>query len=380
MALGGVIAVVMVGLAWSSFGTLGFVQRMSNEADEAALRTQSVHEQQPPIDVPESPVDPPPAGSAMDGFSVPSDVGAVTEKRGKVSSVAGGDSDERGVRSALFPNGAANQAPPLSQVPFFARSWKSTRIGAGGAPDSDDRVQVEVPLTATAMPPALSAVCWGRSGDPVPVPSFVVGMFSQIPSAGHYAALANVSDANPWAVLLAWVPSRFMPPQPDGKNAAGQIIKAPTRGRDPKFYRREYNATWHANAEVKGGLSYEFLLAHRNALAVCIRERLHINAIRCAPSTSSPVALLHHCVCRKCAESTAHPTPKAVGKMPGFVATAPHRPLLLSKALVDSTPFLQQKPRVIAGMSKRGGAAAAPKAPYSGKCVQALSAPWLVGP
>jgi hypothetical protein len=274
----------------------------------------------------------------------------------------------RGVLSEKYANGAANQAPPYPRVPLFGASRQDV---------IDGRAQTFVEPGAP-KPQGSSAVCFDRNGDPTTVPLWVTSMFDTMPSEGHYAALAEAADANEWAALVAWVPERFMPPQPDGKNAAGQVMKAPTRGQDPEFYLKEYNATWHETANVKG-LPYHYQLLHRNALAVCVRERLHLSAVRCAPRTGLPPALIHHCPCRKCREPASHATP-AVGKIPGWTAETAHVPLLVPKALVAKTNFLQRKARPIPGISKRGADVAAIVAkhkPDDGPCVEAYSAPWL---
>lgn len=273
---------------------------------------------------------------------------------------------QRGVRSFTFPNGAANQAAPISAAPLL--QGHRTREYAGGSDGGGGGAGAFAATSAAAR-------CWDRNGDPTAVPKWVVALFALFKSEADYRAVAAAADGDPWALLVAWVPSRFMPPQRDGKNAAGQPIKAPTRGRDPDFYLREYNASWHATATV-AGLPYHYQLLHRNALAVCIRERLHTEAVRCAPSGSTglPTALLYHCVCRKCVPATAHQTPKSVGKAPEFDLSQPGKPLLLPAALARTLPAVLLNPPP---PMKTPSAKEAP-ARYDGKCVQALSAPWLV--
>jgi hypothetical protein len=298
------------------------------------------------------------------------------QQRGNDTQARKGDpGTKRGVSSWKFANGAANQAPPVPRVPLFAASESDVARGAG-------RVFVD---TASTSPlrrrgeDASASRCWNNDGEAVGVPRWAVGFFEQIPTEGHYAALAAATDDDPWAVLLAWVPQRFMAPQPQGRNAAGDVIKAPTRGRDPNFYLNEYNSTWHATADA-ASMPYHYQLVHRNALAVCVRERLHMTALRCVPRAGLAPALLHHCLCRKCSEAISHPAKPEFPRYPGWTSIKSYIPLILPKAMIDANPFLSQKPRVIAGLTKRG-----PNAPkqtnlpqYSGACVQALSAPWLV--
>ena len=47
---------------------------------------------------------------------------------------------------------------------------------------------------------------------------------------------------------------------------------------------------------------YVFQLGHRNAIAVCIRERIHLHVRRCRPNSKLPPILIHSCLCRKCDE------------------------------------------------------------------------------
>lgn len=287
----------------------------------------------------------PEAGSGSDTSDSHERATPTDDKAQRPQAPAAGSAAVGGGASSRYANGAVNHAPLRDPSPAFAG------------------------IEANA--PALEASginCWDRTGDGAAVPTWVAKLFAALPSIDHYEAALNATDGDPWTVLLGWVPSRFMGPQKDGVNAAGRVIKAPTKGRDPEFYLKEYNATW-STAFDDASLKWVFQLTHRNALAVCIRERLHIHAIRCTPRAGMTPMLLHYCPCRHCKEGASHRTK---GKAPGWTTAKAHVPLSLPSSIVQANDIVARPPRKIATPAQKV------KPRYNGTCVQALSAPWLV--
>jgi hypothetical protein len=179
--------------------------------------------------------------------------------------------------------------------------------------------------------------CWDRLGNPQKyIPTWVSPLFHSIGSTATYIDMYNATEHEQWAALIGWVPTKFMGPQPPGVKANGQVMIPPTRGRDYKYYLKEYNASenWHAvftepNSNVGGvggatasslfGQSpsdpYVFQLGHKNAIAVCIRERIHISVRRCRPNSELPPILIHSCMCRKCDDRTVPATSRYFEKL-----------------------------------------------------------------
>jgi len=215
-------------------------------------------------------------------------------------------------------NGAANRAPGIPLIPIFSSLLPTVEIHSA-------EVQ-----------------CYGLSGDGVEVPAWVLSLLSY--TEGGYEQL-NKALENPWNILLVWVPSKFMSyPQPHGVNSQGVKFEAPTRGRDPLYYTKEYNATWHLNLNFKKG-EYHVQVLHKNALAVCIRERLHINYFKCGVSQERLLPM-YSCACRHCVEPT-------VGKTKGKILPT-----------VKKETYKPSVPSVTVNNPNR-------------TCVPALAAPWL---
>jgi hypothetical protein len=203
-----------------------------------------------------------------------------------VNSESGGDA--KLLSSQSFANGAANRSPHRDPSPLRLPK------------------QAAVALTASDIE------CWGISGEGAAVHGWAVPLFTAI--APHWDTFVDATTKDAWAALVVWAPTRFMPPQAPGRKANGQVQEAPTRGKDPKYYLRTYNATWHM-AFAAGGLDYVAQLSHRNALAVCVRERLHINLLRCGVSVgrgaqegTEGVLPVYYCPCRHCNDKVLRKT------------------------------------------------------------------------
>ena len=258
---------------------------------------------------------------------------------------------------------AANRAPSRLAVDPFLACHRH-------------RVQPPPASSSVLRGSLTGAQCWSTSdGRAMPSsPEFALSFFRTLqPEVDDcaYHAVYNFTEYDPWRVLMIWTPGRFMPPQPPGRKANGGVMEAPTKGPDAASYVARYNASLavplvpsnsgaashpmiirasdfvlehpvDANLSdadstkgvkrprplgpqdqtgVRGLLSAHkthamAMLLHRNAVAVCLRERLHLHTIRCRPTftaaqssaSSSHVAaagalppmLLHYCPCRHC--------------------------------------------------------------------------------
>ena len=237
-----------------------------------------------------------------------------------------------GKSSAGYANGAANRSPPRFAVSIV---------------DAGDETSPQFSVG--------SAMCFDVNGQGTAVPDWVDGLFHAL--GRRYDSARRLLEKDEWRVLIGWVPSRFMAPQKPGRKANGQPMIAPTKGRDAAYYLKEYNASWNASfTATKQQHNYVFQLSHRNAIAVCIRERLHLFQLFCTPSSGIEPIAIHHCPCRHCHESSS-------GRTKGSLASKfPEMSRRLSANVTESKMVVPEE---------KG------HEPYSGTCVEALSAPWL---
>lgn len=294
--------------------------------------------------------------------------------------------------------------------------------------------------------------CWDRLGLPQKqIPSWVAPLLSQMLTnfarggkahvdARTFEDLFNATENEPNAALIGWIPTKFMGPQPPGVKANGQVMVPPTRGRDYRYYLKEYNASWHSvfgdndiigseggddsfegkkdsNQKQQQHHSYVFQLAHRNAIAVCIRERIHLHVRRCRPAVAGmkkdlPPILIHSCLCRKCEDKLVRGyfggfsneelnneqrllSPRILQqrrrgnelsvKIPGeflFLPLSRFRQvpiqILLEKAVVGSSPSSNNNRRLPASPFPKKDAVDQAKQKLREKCLSVLAAPWLV--
>lgn len=243
-----------------------------------------------------------------------------------------------GTSSTLFANGAANRSP--------------TRVRQQLVPRDEAVALEQAPLAIDSS----DVDCWDQRGGARWVPGWAPKLLARF-GRKHFGALRNATLADPWLILIGWVPTRFMGPQKPGRKANGDVFEAPTRGRDPQFYLNEYNASWHA-AVSSGGLEHHFQIVHRNAMAVCVRERLHLTQLFCAAKGFGDPVQIYYCPCRKCREATAKTTKTPLADaFPRFALPRLH----------NVTWDLRPAPR------RKGK----PPMAFNETCIQARSAPWL---
>lgn len=252
----------------------------------------------------------------------------------------------RARNSSSFANGAAIRAPP-----------RPRRV----IPKSDD-------VSLLPQPPIdESARCFDRTGAPTNVPRWFPGLYNAM--RPHYHALMDAVE-DPWTVLVGWVPDHFMPPQKPGKKANGEIMIPPTKGRDATYYLDAYNASWHTTVNANN-YEYHFQLVHRNALAVCVRERLHIFQYFCSPGADgsggntlvSPITV-YQCPCRHCQEGT--------------LSAKGGKRVSLDKAAPAFRSQLLQDPLKGEMKITTTGTAAQPPSHAPEGCIESLAAPWLI--
>lgn len=291
----------------------------------------------------------------------------------------------------------------------FAAHGRKVHSSSTERTSSANRAPFLVPrriASADSSPPLNSGPekieCWDHLGAPARTPTFVPPLFSKIGSVDAYRDLHGATEDDPWLVLMGLVPSRFMGPQPEGKDSQGRRMVPPTRGRDPKFYLREYNASWHVSFEDEGKKHY-FQIMHRNVFAVCIRERIHLHVRRCRPSPELPPILIYSCLCRKCEEKSllaAGPgslqqqqqqRPKlnpqilhlnANDKLRSLSSSKVPRPefLFLARSFLLHNSAVQTLLRVSSPNSSPSMSVAniVKFPPKSSQCLSVLAAPWLV--
>ena len=306
--------------------------------------------------------------------------------------------------SARYANGAANRSPPRPPVDFG--------LAARGGDELADS-------SASVSPPPVPVEAWGIGGSPARAPAWAPLLAAHMAGSGRLADLIALTE-DPWRVLVGWVPSRFMGPQKVGKKANGDIMIPPTLGRDIGVYHKLYNSTWAVSFE-SGGYAYHFQIMHRNSLAVCIRERLHIHALHIrggggrggsgeevvptgavgkkeggekgAVWGSAPPVVVYHCPCRHCHEHTLEPP---AGQQPlsvalptyasptatagdAVMAPAVPNPSVLANAHATLLPPL---PRPLEGRAypRPDTSPAATKAKDAIGCLDPRSAPWLATP
>jgi hypothetical protein len=255
------------------------------------------------------------------------------------------------------PSSTAAADVRASSDDTVARLASAARGGANGAANRSPVREAVLIEEADELPPAGGeTMCFDVNGQGTAIPDWVGGLFGAL--GRRYGPARRLLEEDRWRVLVGWVPGRFMPPQKPGRKANGEIMFAPTKGRDPAYYLKEYNASWSAAfTATRQKYDYVFQISHRNAIAVCIRERLHLFKIYCTPSAAVEPIAIHHCPCRHCHESSSGRTKGTLAsRFPSFSARI-------------RSNFSES---VLTVPDEKGHVA------FSGPCVEALSAPWLV--
>lgn len=263
-----------------------------------------------------------------------------------------------------------------------AAQLSSSNFANGAANRSPFRPRRVLQPTAARASSSSSALfmCFDRSGTPSGVPAWFPQLYQAANEAGVYEALTNITKQDPWQIVIGWVPSRFMGPQKPGRKANGDILHPPTKGRNASVYHDMYNASWTTSFEA-AGYEYHYQLVHRNAMAVCIRERLHILQWLCGPaevkkageaasfvSGLEPLSV-YHCPCRHCREGFSPMSVKSqkapLGRLlPHFFSSSP--------VLKDGVEG-EMKIRTSGHMYIEGRVP-----PVKEGCIEDLSAPWTV--
>jgi hypothetical protein len=167
-----------------------------------------------------------------------------------------------------------------------------------------------------------------------------------------------------------------MGPQKVGRKANGAIMIPPTKGRDIAVYLQEYNASWHISFTIEG-LEYHAQVVHRNAIAVCVRERLYLNAMYLHALPEEKPLFMYHCPCRHCKEPVLD-SPKASRKLeeefPGYLSPIMHAGGMRLSTVVTPISPEALKP-VVDGRSREVREL---RGPSDGNCLGGDAAPWLV--
>ncbi|RNF05875.1 hypothetical protein TraAM80_04254 [Trypanosoma rangeli] len=212
---------------------------------------------------------------------------------------------------------------------------------------------------------ATPAQCYAPNGVPVARPLWATSLLQLLLSDGAYDAVTSLLHQNRWYLLIGWVSDRFMPPQKPGRRANGDPMFSQTRGKNASYYLETYGSMWHAKVEV-GKWRFHFQLVHRNAIAVCVRERIHLYKYYCLSDSNVDALPIHVCACRHC----VIPTDDSQHKIPTtFYGRLPLRKeslLVEISKLAPSHLFLGNR---------------APHTPLHEEedaCIDAFSAPWLI--
>ncbi|KAH9601716.1 Nucleotide-diphospho-sugar transferase [Trypanosoma melophagium] len=144
-----------------------------------------------------------------------------------------------------------------------------------------------------------SPVCYSSTGTPVASPVWVRPLLQKMMKAGAYTPAISLLQKDPWYMLIGWVSDRFMPPQKPGRRANGDIMLPQTRGTNASYYLEVYGSLWHTEVE-SGKLRFNFQLIHRNGIAVCVRERIHLFKYHCSPDGNVEPLPIYFCGCRHC--------------------------------------------------------------------------------
>ncbi|ORC92040.1 uncharacterized protein TM35_000042540 [Trypanosoma theileri] len=171
-------------------------------------------------------------------------------------------------------------------------------------------------------------LCYASTGTPTANPVWARPLLEVMISTGAYAPAVSLLQKDPWYMLIGWVSNRFMPPQKPGRRANGDIMLPQTRGTNASYYLDVYGSVWHADVEA-GNLRFNFQLVHRNAIAVCVRERIHLFKYYCIPGETWEPLPIYFCGCRHCRIPTEQP--------PDRVAVSLH----------DRFPLLSREPSLI---------------------------------
>ncbi|KEG11374.1 hypothetical protein DQ04_02691070 [Trypanosoma grayi] len=243
-------------------------------------------------------------------------------------------------------NGAANRAPlfSLREQPLLAPGEVGGKaLAVGNAPP----------------------VCYSSRGDPVASPVWARGLLHSLTTGGAYEAALSLLRQDPWYMLIGWVPGKFLPPQKPGRKANGDIMFPQTRGSNASYYLETYRSVWHTEFEVKN-MRFHFQLVHRNAIAVCVRERIHLHKYYCLPDAGVSPIPIHVCACRHCV------VPTETTDLSQLVSMQKRFPDIKEPALIEKATTVHFLPSSI------NAATVASSPSERENCIGALEAPWLI--
>ncbi|RNF13851.1 uncharacterized protein Tco025E_06184 [Trypanosoma conorhini] len=242
-------------------------------------------------------------------------------------------------------NGAANRAP-----------FSSLRVNPLLGP-MEGRKKIDVGAT--------SAQCYESNGVRVARPLWATSLLQSLLADGAYDAAVSLLRHDRWYLLIGWVPDKFMPPQKPVRRANGELTFPQTRGTNATYYLETYGSVWHAKVEV-GTWRFHFQLVHLNAIAVCVRERIHLYKYYCLPDAHVEALPVYVCACRHC----VIPTDDSQHNMSNF--SSGRLPLWHEPSLVEISRTARSALSLGNDM---------PPTPLHGEtnaCIDASEAPWLI--
>ncbi|EAN99802.1 hypothetical protein Tc00.1047053508461.84 [Trypanosoma cruzi] len=238
---------------------------------------------------------------------------------------------------------------------------------ANRAPISSLRVQslAELNKGKKSFPMSAPPVCYASNGVPVARPLWANSLLRLLVEEGVYKSVLSLLRQDPWYILIGWVPSKFMAPQKPGRRTNGEPMPSQNRGANATYYLEAYGSVWHAKVEV-GTWPFHFQLVHRNAIAVCVRERIHLYKYYCLPDNKMEALPIYVCACRHCVV----PADDSHKEIP----TASHgRPLLMKEpSLIEMAKTANSKIFLKKGLPQT------PSLGEEGTCIDAFEAPWLL--
>ena len=186
----------------------------------------------------------------------------------------------------------------------------TVRYGQGDVPVARPKHDKTVLSLGARVPGSVPLMqCYGIGGDYVAkVPSFMTKLYRVLFEANGWGYdIAARLRASEGSVLVVWIAEKFMPHQATGKNVRGEEVDAPTRGQNNSYYEKEYSAVFHTTL-AEGRTTYHAQVVAREALVVCMWERLHLTLYNCSIGTgggTEPSFLpVHFCQCRHCSDAT----------------------------------------------------------------------------
>eukprot|EP00758_Cryptobia_borreli_P017620 Tbor_TRINITY_DN6207_c1_g1::TRINITY_DN6207_c1_g1_i1::g.1768::m.1768 len=216
------------------------------------------------------------------------------------------------ISSFGFANRAANRSPPRPLAPFqngnnsedYDGPIGKLKRGVGETPGAGHRNNNMITLVNAAYS---HINCWRVDGTVCTAPSWAPALFTAATpitssSLALLKKLAHVANTDPWQVIIVWVPELFIGYKLGGLTYDGVLPNMVAR--NPETHWREYNASWHwgytpssditaadgGNRGDRKKYTYQMQLMHRNSIAVCIREQLHMRMVYLSVALSESIS------------------------------------------------------------------------------------------